>query len=47
MRALVEHVRTAVLAGICGPSLAKTVRSTARRAFKQLERGLAGYAVKR
>ena len=46
-RALVGHVRTAVLAGTRGPSLAKTVRSAARRAFKQLEHGLAGYAVKR
>jgi AcrR family transcriptional regulator len=46
-RALVEHVRTAVLAGNRGPSLAAGVRSAGKRAFARLEHGLADYAVQR
>ena len=45
-RALVERVRTAALAGKRGPSLDGEVRSAGKRAFKQLEHGLADYAVK-
>jgi len=46
-RALVGHVRRRVLAGHRGTRLAEDYRSQARRAFARLERGLAGYAVKK
>jgi AcrR family transcriptional regulator len=46
-RALVGHVRRRVLAGHRGSRLAEDYRSHARRAFARLERGLAGYAVKK
>lgn len=45
-RALSEQVRAAALAGTRGPSLARELRSAAKRAFKRLEHGLADYAVK-
>jgi AcrR family transcriptional regulator len=45
-RALVDHVRSSVLAGRTGPRLAAGVRSHGERAFARLERGLADYAVK-
>jgi len=46
-RALVGYVRRRVLAGRRGARLAEEYRSQARRAFARLERGLAGYAVKK
>ena len=46
-RALVGRVRTSVLRGTRGPALAAEARTQTRRAFARLERGLAGYAVKR
>ncbi len=46
-RTLVGHVRRRVLAGHRGARLADDYRSQARRAFARLERGLAGYAVKK
>jgi AcrR family transcriptional regulator len=45
-RALVEHVRASVLAGLHGPELLVDVKSKWRRAFARLERGLGDYAVK-
>jgi AcrR family transcriptional regulator len=45
-RALVEHVRAAVLSGQHGPALAADFRSHATRAFARLERGLGDYGVK-
>ena len=46
-RALVAYVRARVLSGERGPELAANVRAQGKRAFARLERGLAGYAVKR
>jgi AcrR family transcriptional regulator len=46
-RALVAHVRRRVLAGTRGRKLADETRIQAKGAFARLERGLAGYAVKR
>jgi AcrR family transcriptional regulator len=46
-RALVEHVRASVLAGVRGRKLAAVARSQGKRAFARLERGLADYAIKR
>jgi AcrR family transcriptional regulator len=46
-RALVEHVRASVLAGVRGRKLAAIARSQGKRAFARLERGLADYAIKR
>jgi AcrR family transcriptional regulator len=46
-RALVGRVRASVLRGTRGPKLAAEARTQTKRAFAQLERGLAGYAVKR
>ena len=45
-RALVEHVRASVLAGLAGAELTRETRAQGKRAFDRLERGLAGYAVK-
>jgi AcrR family transcriptional regulator len=45
-RALVAHVRAAVLAGRRGRALATEARAEGKRAFTLLERGLADYAVK-
>jgi AcrR family transcriptional regulator len=42
-RALVEHVRSAALAGRRGPALASTARARAKRAFALLDRGLGDY----
>jgi AcrR family transcriptional regulator len=46
-RALVAHVRAAVLAGRRGRTLATEARAEGRRAFARLERGFADFAVKR
>ena len=46
-RALTEHVRAAVLAGMRGPRLAAYVRAQGKRAFARLERGLGDYALRR
>ena len=46
-RALVEHVRASVLAGLRGAELVRDTRAQGRRAFDRLEQGLAGYAVRR
>jgi AcrR family transcriptional regulator len=46
-RALVAHVRRAVLEGRRGPGLATEFRRLARRAFDRLEEGLGGYAIRR
>ena len=45
-RAVVEHVRSQVLAGRRGRSLAADARAQVKRAFERLERGLGDYAVK-
>lgn len=45
-RALVEYVRSEIVAGSRGRRLAAEARSQAVRAFGRLESGLAGYAVK-
>ena len=45
-RALVSYVRSSVLAGRRGPTLAADARSQARRAFARLDSGLAGYAIR-
>jgi AcrR family transcriptional regulator len=45
-RALVEHVRASVLAGLRGAKLARETRAQGKRAFDRLERGLTGYALK-
>jgi hypothetical protein len=42
-RALVESVRTHVLAGESGPRLARRIRTQAEQAVAVLDRGLAGY----
>jgi len=46
-RTLVGHVRRRVIAGHRGARLAEDYRAQARRAFARLERGLAGYAVRK
>jgi AcrR family transcriptional regulator len=46
-RALVDHVRAAVLAGTHGPKLARDTKAQGRRAFARLEQGLGDYARKR
>jgi AcrR family transcriptional regulator len=46
-RALQGYVRAEVLAGKRGPELAADVKAQGRRAFARLEKGLAGYGVKR
>jgi AcrR family transcriptional regulator len=46
-RALVEHVRASVLAGVRGAALVRDTTAQGKRAFDRLEQGLAGYAVKR
>ena len=46
-RALVEHVRSRVLAGVQGRRLAAEVRAEGKRAFARLEAGLADYGTKR
>jgi AcrR family transcriptional regulator len=46
-RALVEHVRASVVAGVRGAELVRETRAQGKRAFDRLERGLADYAVKR
>ena len=46
-RALVEHVRSRVLAGLRGAELVRETRAQGRRAFQRLEQGLAEYALKR
>jgi AcrR family transcriptional regulator len=45
-RALVEHVRASVLAGVRGRKLVSSARSQGRRAFARLERGLGDYGIK-
>jgi AcrR family transcriptional regulator len=45
-RMLVDHVRKQVVAGRKGLQLAEDFRSQARRAFRRLEHGLGGYAIK-
>src|SRR5438132_10663992 len=45
-RAVVDHVRSQVLAGRRARSLAADARSQIKRAFDRLERGLGDYAVK-
>ena len=45
-RALVEHVRASVLAGVRGAELVRDTRTQGKRAFDLLERGLADYAIK-
>jgi AcrR family transcriptional regulator len=45
-RALVEHVRAKVVAGLRGPKLAAEAKSQGKRAFARLERGLGDYAIK-
>jgi AcrR family transcriptional regulator len=45
-RMLVDHVRKQVVAGRRGPQLADDFRSQARRAFRRLEQGLGGYAIR-
>ena len=45
-RMLVDRVRKRVLAGRRGSELVEDYRTQARRAFRRLERGLGGYAVK-
>ncbi len=45
-RALVEHVRTSVLAGKRGRVLAVSLRRQAERAFARLEHGLGDYGVR-
>src|SRR5919198_1483326 len=45
-RALVEHVRASVLAGVRGAELVRDTRAQGKRAFDRLERGLADYAIK-
>ena len=45
-RAVVAFVRSEVLAGRRGTSLARAMRTQARRAFARLESGLADYAIK-
>jgi AcrR family transcriptional regulator len=46
-RALVDHVRGRVLAGLRGKELSADARRQGRRAFARLERGLGGYDVRR
>ena len=46
-RTLVGHVRRRVIAGQRGARLAEDYRAQARSAFARLERGLAGYAVRK
>ena len=46
-RALVEHVRASVVAGLRGAELVRETRAQGKRAFDRLEKGFAGYAVKR
>jgi AcrR family transcriptional regulator len=46
-RALVEHVRASVLAGLKGAELVRDTRAQGKRAFDRLAKGLAGYAIKR
>ena len=46
-RALVEHVRKQIAAGLRGRKLARDFESQAARAFTRLDAGLAGYAVTR
>jgi AcrR family transcriptional regulator len=46
-RALVDHSRRQILAGVRNPKLARDVRAQGRRALSALERGLAAYAIKR
>jgi AcrR family transcriptional regulator len=46
-RSLVDYTRRRILAGARGPGLAREVRARGRRALSALERGLAGYDVKR
>jgi AcrR family transcriptional regulator len=46
-RALVEHVRASVLAGLRGAELVRDTRAHGKRAFDRLEQGLAGYGIKR
>src|SRR5919198_1525449 len=44
-RALVEHVRSRVLAGLRGAELVRETRAQGTRAFQRLEQGLAEYAL--
>lgn len=46
-RALVDHVRKRVLAGLRGKELSADARRQSRRAFARLERGLADYDIRR
>jgi AcrR family transcriptional regulator len=46
-RALVEHVRASVLAGLRGAELVRDTRAQGKCAFDRLEQGLAGYGIKR
>ena len=46
-RALIDYVRERALAGAPASQLAREVRTQAKRAFAQLERGLGDYAVKK
>ena len=46
-RALVDHSRRQIMAGVRNPQLARGVRAQGRRALAALEAGLGGYAVKR
>jgi AcrR family transcriptional regulator len=46
-RALVEHVRASVLAGLKGAELVRDTRAQGKRAFDRLAKGLAGYTIKR
>jgi AcrR family transcriptional regulator len=46
-RALVDHVRSRVLAGKRGAALVEDTRTQTRRAFGRLERGLGGYAARK
>ena len=45
-RALVDHVRRQVLAGVRGEALVRDARAQIRRACARLESGLGGYAVR-
>jgi AcrR family transcriptional regulator len=45
-RMLVDHVRKQVVAGRRGSQLVEDFRSQARRAFRRLEHGLGGYAIR-
>ena len=45
-RALVDHARRQIVAGVRNPALARNVRTQCEQALALLTAGLAGYAVK-